>query len=524
MSIFTLFRIPVFLALVLFFVPLTDSKHPSHALFHPPAGTLVAGLRETAAHRSSIPSLRITSDSGIPANANFWVHLDAAGRVLEVRGIQTEDYVHPDFNLNDLIDSVSKLTYVPFNPNGTPTEAWAQDTVELLSREDVSLLPESLQRIVKPFPQPNPSTDFSIRLSRSGCLGSCPGYSVTVHGDGTVNYKGSWYVSIKGEHSTRVNQATCVQLLDRFRKANFFAMRSEYRAGVTDNPTYCLELVVGSKKKTVTDYVGNWVGMPAVVSELEEAVDDTADSARWVTASSQTPQAMRDAGISPTSREGSQILRRAVIYGKPDAVHELLAAGVPTTSESKPKSVVEMFVPSGSLLDDASYYRDDSKSREEVIAELLKSPEVRDDRQAIQRALGNAAAEGRLDVARMLIAAGADPQALFQETQSGDEKPADQTYLMRAVDSGVWSMIDDALFRPHDIHAVDHDGRSALAKVIWTSPPVEDIFPIVDKLLAAGADKRDLNRAIADACDHPEWRDGLVARGADLQLCMAKKM
>ncbi len=44
--------------------------------------------------------------------------------------------------------------------------------------------------------------------------------------------------------------------------------------------------------------------------------------------------------------------------------------------------------------------------------------------------------------------------------------------------------------------------------VIWTSPPVEDIFPIVDKLLADGAGKTELDHALADACDHTDWRDG----------------
>jgi hypothetical protein len=101
-------------------------------------------------------------------------------------------------------------------------------------------------------------------------------------------------------------------------------------------------------------------------------------------------------------------------------------------------------------------------------------------------------------------------------------QPPDETFLMRAVESGVWSMIDDALSRPHDIHAVDHNGRSALAMVIWTSPPVEDIFPIIDKLLSNGAGKKELDRALADACDRSDWRNGLVSRGADPQICKAQ--
>jgi hypothetical protein len=484
----------------------------------------VAGLRETATHRSSIPGLRITSDHGGPSTANFWLHLDAAGHVLEVKDIKTEDYQHPQFDPDELVEAMRKVIYAPFTRNGSPVEAWAQDTVELLAREDASLLPISIQRVVSRFPEPNPPADFSISLSRSGCFGSCPGYSVTIHGDGKVSYKGNWYVSIEGEHTAHISPEAARQLLERFRSANFFALKSEYRAGVTDNPTYCLELQIGAKKKIITDYVGEWVGMPAAVTQLEDAVDQTADSARWVTASSQTLEAMRDAGLSPSSKEANQILHRAVLYGKPDTVRELLAAGVSTIPESKPKCTVEMWMSgSGSLLEDAAYYRDDLKSRKEVIAALLENPVVRADKQDIQRALGKTVADGQFDVARMLIAAGADPQALFQDSESGDKKPADQSYLMRAVESGVWSMIDDALSRPHDIHAVDHDGRSALAMVIWTSPQDEDIFPIIDRLLAEGAGKKELDRALADTCDRSDWRDGLIARGANSQICADKK-
>jgi hypothetical protein len=504
-------------------VPSVDSQQLSHALFHPPAGVLVAGLRETATHRSAVPNLRITSDHGMPSSANFWLHLDAAGHVLEVKDIETEDYMHPHFDPNELIEAIRKMTYAPFSLNGNPVEAWAQDTVELLAREDASPQPQSQQKTAAPFPAPNSPTDFSISLSRSGCFGSCAAYSVTIHGDGSVSYKGTRFVSIEGERVAHISPQAVRQLLDRFRDANFFDLKSEYRAGVTDNPTYCLELVVGAKKKTITDYVGEWVGMPAAVTQLEDAVDQTADSARWVTASSQTLEAMRDAGISPSSKEGNQILLRAVLYGKPDSVRELLAAGGSTKSESKPKDRVEMWTPSGSLLEAATAYDRDAESREEVIAALLENPSVRANKQDVQRALGKVAADGQLDIARMLIAAGADPQGLFQDTTSGDEKTADQTYLMRAVESGVWSMVDDALSRPHDIHAVDHDGRSALAMVIWTSPPLEDIFPIVDKLLAAGIDRKELDRALADACDHADWRNGLVVRGASPQVCKAKK-
>ena len=76
---------------------------------------------------------------------------------------------------------------------------------------------------------------------------------------------------------------------------------------------------------------------------------------------------------------------------------------------------------------------------------------------------------------------------------------------------------------PNDIHALDGQGRSALGHVVWSAPPAEDIFPLVDRLLAAGAGKAELTRTLADACDSPQWRDGLVKRGANPTVCNGQK-
>src|SRR5712671_1431378 len=39
--------------------------------------------------------------------------------------------------------------------------------------------------------------------------------------------------------------------------------------------------------------------------------------------------------------------------------------------------------------------------------------------------------------------------------------------------------------------------RSAVGHVLWSAPPMEYIFPLVDRLLAVGADKAQLTRALA---------------------------
>jgi hypothetical protein len=49
----------------------------------------------------------------------------------------------------------------------------------------------------------------------------------------------------------------------------------------------------------------------------------------------------------------------------------------------------------------------------------------------MQEALGSAAGDGNIEVARTLIADGADPTQLFHDTYASDSKP-DQTLMLSA--------------------------------------------------------------------------------------------
>jgi len=478
--------------------------------FQPPDGVLTAGLRETERHRAPIPELRIGRNQGSPANVTFWVHVDAEGRVLEVREFKTDAPFHLKYRTDALVEAIRKVTYRPFLRNGVATEAWVQDEVEV-GTESARPLPPGGGRT---FPSLAEPTDFSIRLSRSGCYGTCPSYSVVIHGDGKIEFHGRHYIAIPGDHQARIPPEAAARLLERFRAAGFFEFKDKYVASVTDNPTYCLELAIGAKRKTITDYVGTWVGMPTLVSELEDAVDETAGTDRWLSTGPGTLAVMQDAGIPPNSEKAGEILVHAVEEGKWEAVRGLLVAGAPVRISNADHV-------SRSILTAASFIRD-RKSQHEVFEALLENAEVRADKAGIQDALGRVAGDGNVEVARTLIAAGADPTQLFRDTYQSEGKP-DQTYLMRAAASGVWEMLDDALTRPHDIHAVDSQGRSAVGHVVWSGPPMEDIFPLVDRLLAAGAGKQELTRALADACDSPQWRDGLVKRGADSTVCSSQR-
>jgi hypothetical protein len=303
------------------------SKRPK---FQSPEGVLTAGLRETERHRAPLPELRIGRSLGSPQNITFWVHVDHDGRVLDVREFKTDAPFPFDYRTDALVKSVRTITYRPFLRNDVAVEAWVQDEVEVGTEPaPLPVLPGAWAN----FPTLVEPTGFSIQLSRSECYGSCPSYSVVVHGDGKIEFHGKAHVAILGDHQARIKPEVAARLLERFRLANFFELKDKYMAGVTDNPTYCLELVIGAKKKIVIDYVGSWVGMPTFVSELEDAVDEAAGTDRWVSTGPQTLLAMQEAGIAPNSEHAGEILLYAVKEGRAEAVRSLLVAGAPVRTQ-----------------------------------------------------------------------------------------------------------------------------------------------------------------------------------------------
>ncbi len=166
-------------------------------------------------------------------------------------------------------------TFRPWTRDGKNIRVRVTDYVFLLPPERWALVPQS-------FPEPWELKGVKIELSRGACFGSCPIYTVRIRGDGSVHFSGQRNVLVPGEHDAHIAPAAVMELVRQFENARFFAAGDKYIARVTDNPTYTLTLTVGGKTKTVTDYVGEQVGMPLAITDLENAVDHAAGTERWI--------------------------------------------------------------------------------------------------------------------------------------------------------------------------------------------------------------------------------------------------
>jgi hypothetical protein len=100
---------------------------------------------------------------------------------------------------------------------------------------------------------------------------------VTVSTDGRIAFN--------GRVTYQVDPDQVRSLAKRFVAADFYSMDDSYHAGWTDGCTQVLSITIDGHKKEVEDYLGQWAGMPAVITELEAAVDELAKTHRWITGS-----------------------------------------------------------------------------------------------------------------------------------------------------------------------------------------------------------------------------------------------
>jgi hypothetical protein len=133
-----------------------------------------------------------------------------------------------------------------------------------------------------PFPEIHDWNSLRITLSRGACYGRCPIYEIAIHGDGTVLYDGRDYVRTKGKKTLQISHASLVQLVDIFRKVDYFSLADRYVSGVTDNPTYVTSISFDGVSKSVVDYVGRKAGMPPGVSDVEAAIDRLSGASQWI--------------------------------------------------------------------------------------------------------------------------------------------------------------------------------------------------------------------------------------------------
>jgi len=165
--------------------------------------------------------------------------------------------------------------------------------------------------------------DVRIVLSRTGCFGGCPVYTVSVAGNGAVRYDGLNYVRVTGTQKWTIDPAAARALADEIERAGFFQLKDEYTAHGSDFPTTIVTLTRGTRTKTVKDEFG----APPALTEIEARIDRASGARGYVFVNAAAIGDLRKNGWRAETAEGARWMREALLTGDAEVVRALLKAG-----------------------------------------------------------------------------------------------------------------------------------------------------------------------------------------------------
>ena len=119
-----------------------------------------------------------------------------------------------------------------------------------------------------------------VRLETTGCMGTCPIFSITISADGAVEYTGSAYVEFIGSRTGNISKWEVEHLFDFINDTQFFSFRDKYTQNITDQESrYTTVKMFSGKTKTVENYANT---APVRLWALEELILGFEKKTKWV--------------------------------------------------------------------------------------------------------------------------------------------------------------------------------------------------------------------------------------------------
>lgn len=123
----------------------------------------------------------------------------------------------------------------------------------------------------------------TITLERQPCFGFCPIYTLTIHGDGRVEYNGAENVEVTGPQTANIDPPDVQALANALIQGGYMGFEDAYMTqDVTDMPTVITSITfVDGTTKRIEHYYGDQ-SAPEELTQLEDLIDTTANVAQWV--------------------------------------------------------------------------------------------------------------------------------------------------------------------------------------------------------------------------------------------------
>jgi len=126
---------------------------------------------------------------------------------------------------------------------------------------------------------------LTIEMSRTSCFGMCPIYTITVHGNGLVEYVGRANVKIRGFQTGTISSDQIGKLLEILDRAHFFSLEDRAFNWCLDTPSVSVSVAVdGRSKRVISDAAcsGAKLGIQAQFVHAADEIDVVVNSAQWV--------------------------------------------------------------------------------------------------------------------------------------------------------------------------------------------------------------------------------------------------
>ena len=117
-----------------------------------------------------------------------------------------------------------------------------------------------------------------IGFERTGCYGTCPSYTFIITSGGKCRYEGGKHAKIEGKKTGRVSIIEFHRLAEFLLSIQFFALKDEYTASLTDSSSTFTTATLNGKRKIIDNYAG--LG-PAQLWAVEQILDGMVTRARW---------------------------------------------------------------------------------------------------------------------------------------------------------------------------------------------------------------------------------------------------
>ena len=136
-----------------------------------------------------------------------------------------------------------------------------------------------------PLTHPRNVESVTVQMWRGVCFGTCPSYSIALHGSGLVEYHGNQLVRVDGQQTANINSEQLMQVLRDLDRLHFFTLEDRAFQWCFDTASISVAVSIDGRTKRVTSDAycdGGKSGPQARLVQVADEIDAISNSKRWV--------------------------------------------------------------------------------------------------------------------------------------------------------------------------------------------------------------------------------------------------